>query len=116
MPTDRLITVTVTEEGMRNQFGEYVPGATTAICTWASRRDRSQEDIAEESGTRDETRRDWRIRWDSRVADTPVSRLEVVDAGGWVWNVLNMVEVTNQGRGQAALRRRFLDIQAVFST
>ena len=114
MPADRLITVNVTTAGMRNMYGEFVPGSTTAITVWASRRDKSQEDIAQEGGTTDSTRRDWRIRWDSRIAETLVSMLDVVD-GALTFNVLNMVEVTRQGRGQD-LRRRFLDIQGVHVT
>ena len=115
MPTDRLITVNVTGEGMRNQYGEFVPGVVTPIRTWASRRDQSQQDIIESGGQRDETRRDWRIRWDRRIADVPVSMLSVVD-GGVTFDALNVIEVTRQGRGQADLRRRFLDLQGVHTT
>ena len=100
---------------MRNMHGEYVPGSTTAIAVWASRRDKSQEDIETEGGTLDSTRRDWRIRWDRRIALALVSMLDVVDEGV-TFNVLNMVEVTRQGRGQADLRRRFLDVQGVHAT
>ena len=51
MPTDRLITVTLTTEGMRNQFGVYVPGTVTSYSgngqpAWIS----SQEDIEQEGG------------------------------------------------------------------
>ena len=115
MPADRKITINVTTAGMRNMHGEYVPGSTTAIVVWASRRDKSQEDIEQEGGTITSTRRDWRIRWDRRIALTPVSALDVVDEGV-TFNVLNMVEVTRQGRGQADLRRRFLDVQGVHVT
>ena len=111
MPADRLITVNVMAEGMRNEHGEFVDGAVTAVRTWATRFDKSQEDKEQEGGQLDTTRRDWRIRWDSRIANTPASRLEVVD--GVTFNVLNMVEVTGR-RGE--LRRRFLDIQGVHST
>ena len=114
MPADRLITVNITTPGMRNQHGEYVEGATIAVRSWASRRDRSQEDIEQEGGTRDEVRRDWVIRWDSRIALTPPSRLAVEDSGV-TFNVLNMVEVTRQGRAPD-LRRRFLDVQGVHTT
>ena len=112
MPADRLITVNLMAEGMRNEHGEYVDGVVTAIRTWATRSDKSQEDKEQEGGALDTTRRDWRIRWDSRIANTPASRLEVVD-GLETFNVLNMVEVTGR-RGE--LRRRFLDIQGVHST
>ena len=115
MPADRLITVNVTGEGMRNQFGVFVPGTTTPLKVWASRWDRSQEDIEQEGGGADSTRRDWRIRWRSDVAEIPVSRLGVVD-GAQTFEVINMVEVTRQGRNRADLRRRFLDLQGVYTT
>ncbi len=115
MPADRIITVTVSTEGTRDNQGNYVPGQVTAVGVWASRRDRSAEDIEQEGGTRDETRRDWRIRWDSRIADVPVSRISVVD-GGQTFNVLNMTEVTRQRRNEANLRRRWLDLQGVHTT
>ena len=114
MPADRLVTVHVQTPGDYNQYGEYVEGAKVAIRTWATRRDRSQEDLHEEGGARDEARRDWRIRWDSRIASSSTLYLEVVD-GTETFTISNMVEVTRQGRGQD-LRRRFLDLQGVHST
>ena len=112
MPTDRLITVTLTTEGMRNQVGVYVPGTVTTVRTWATRMDKSQEDIEQEGGIADSTRRDWRIRWDSRLADRPISQMAIVD-GPTTFNVLNMIEVTGR-RGE--LRRRWLEIEGVFTT
>ena len=111
MPADRRLTVLVSATGTRDQHGEFVPGDVTTIELWASRRDKSQEDIETEGGSLTSIRRDWRIRWDSRIADVPVARLEVVDSMV-TFNVLNLAEVTRQGRGQD-LRRRFLDIQGV---
>ena len=115
MPADRKLTINVSATGTRNEHGEFVPGDVTAISVWASRRDKSQQDIEQEGGTRTEIRRDWRIRWDRRIALTPVGQLDVVE-DGLTFNVLNMIEVTRQGRGQADLRRRFLSIQGVFTT
>ena len=112
MPADRLITVTVTSEGMRNEHGEYVDGVVTAIRTWATRSDKSQEDKEQEGGALDVTRRNWRIRWLSGIADKPVSMVAVTD-DGLAFNVLNVVEVTGR-RGE--LRRRWLDIEGVHST
>ena len=112
MPTDRLITVTLTTEGMRNQVGVYVPGAVTTVRTWATRMDKSQEDKEQEGGILDVTRRNWRIRWDSRLADMPISQMAIVD-GPTTFNVLNMIEVTGR-RGE--LRRRWLEIEGVFTT
>ena len=74
-------------------------GTVTPIAMWATRRDRSQEDKATEGGSRDETRRDWRIRWDERIANASTLNLEVVD--GATFTVTNMVEVTEQRGGSA---------------
>ena len=94
--------------------GEYVPGTITAIRVWASRRDVSQELKIQREGTRDETSRDWRIRWDSRIANSPTTLLKVED-GGETFTVINLVEITEQ-RGGANLRRKFLDLQGVRGT
>ena len=48
---------------------------------WASRRDVGQERKLERQGTRDETSRDWRVRWDARIALSPTSLLKVEDGG-----------------------------------
>ena len=111
MPADRRITINVSEEGHRDEHGDYIPGAVTAIGAWASRRDVGQERKLERGGTRDETSRDWRVRWDSRIASTPTSRLKVED-GGETFTIRNMVEVTEQRRAPD-LRRRFLDLQGI---
>ena len=95
--------------------GFWVPGAVTAIRVYGTRRDKSAQDVVEEGGVRGEVRRDWRVRWDSRIAAVPVERLEVVEDGGLTFNVLNMTEVTQQRRGQP-LRRRWLDLQGVYTT
>ena len=76
---DRIITVRVQAEGMRNEHGEFVEGAVTPIRVWASRRDRDLTDIAEEGGTRGEARRDWRIRWRADLAGAATSSLAVED-------------------------------------
>ena len=114
MPADRRITINVTSEGHRNDFGEWVEGEVTPIGMWASRRDKSLTDIATEGGTRDQARRTWRIRWDSRIASSPTSLLEVED-GAICFSIANMVEVT-QRRGAPDLRRRFLDLEGLHET
>ena len=115
MPADRRITINVSSEGTRppELQGEYVPGTVTAIGAWATRRDVSQELKVLSGGTRDETRRDWRIRWDSRIASTPVGRL-TVDDGGETFTITNMIEITAQRRAPD-LRRRWIDLQGIHS-
>ena len=112
MPADRRITINVSEEGTRNEHGEFVPGEVTPIAAWARRRDVGQERKIERQGTRDETSRDWRVRWDSRIASIPTSRLKVED-GGETFTVINMVEVTEQRGGAPDLRRRWIDLQGI---
>ena len=113
MPADRRIIVQLQAEGYRDPDlqGELVPGAVTAIGVWATRRDVGQELKTERQGTRDETSRDWRIRWDARIALTPTYQMKVQD-GEENFTVTNMVEVTEQ-RGGPDLRRKFLDLQGV---
>ena len=115
MPADRRITINVTSEGHRNDFGEFVDGEITPIEAWASRRDVSQELKVLREGTRDQASRDWRVRWDSRIANSPARLLKVVD-GGVTFNIINKVEVTRQRRGEPDLRRKFIDLEGVFST
>ena len=110
MPADRRITINVSAEGMRNDQGEFIPGAVTAIGAWARRRDVEQELILERGGTRNETSRDWRVRWHPMIASSKTVNLKVVE-GAETFQIINMVEVTQQGRGEPDLRRRFLDLQ-----
>ena len=116
MPADRRITINVSAEGHRDQHGDYVPGAVTPIAAWASRRDVSQELKVSRDGTRDLASRDWRVRWDSRIANSPARLLKVVDEGV-EFIIVNMAEVTQQReRGAPELRRKFIDLEGVFST
>ena len=113
MPADRLIEIQVQAEGAYVD-GEWAPGSVTSLRVYGSRRDRTARDIEEEGGQRLETRRDWRIRCDSRIAAATVENLIILD-GMEKFDVLNMVEVTRQRGGAPDLRRRFLDIQGVYS-
>ena len=68
---------------------------------------------ARRGGARDETSRDWRIRWNSRIALSPTNQLKVEDEGE-SFIITNMVEVIEQ-RGAPDLRRKFLDLQGIHS-
>ena len=117
MPADRRIIVQVQAEGYRDPDlqGEYVPGEVTPIEVWASRRDVGQERKIEREGTRTETLRDWRVRWDARIANSPTSLLTVED-GGESFTIVNMVEVIQQRGGLPDLRRKWIDLQGVHGT
>ena len=113
MPADRRVIVQVQGEGFRDPDlqGEYVDGAVTSINVWASRRDVGQELKIERQGTRDETSRDWRVRWDSRIANSKTANLKVVE-GAETFTITNIVEVTEQ-LGRASLRRRWIDLTGI---
>ena len=115
MPADRLITVMIEAEGSRPQYGEYVLGSFTSIRTWASRRDLVREDLDLPEGVRPNTRRTWRIRWDSRIVATPTVHLWVVDEENLLFDVENVVEVTEQPGRMANLRHRWQDVTGVYT-
>ena len=115
MPADRRITINVSTEGHRDEHGRSVLGAITPIGAWASRLDKTLTDIATEGGTRNQGRRTWRIRWDPRIANSPTRLLKVED-GALTFTISNMVEVTQQRRGEPDLRRRFLDLEGLYET
>ena len=113
MPVDRIVTVSVVSPGMRDQHGEFVPGATAKHRVWATRFDQDLEDLNDEGGARTTGRRDWRVRWRRDIADiTDLSTIEVQD-GAQTWDVTNLVE--DMGRF-GDVRRRWLRIQGVVST
>ena len=75
---------------------------------WATRIDRTLEEIAQESGVRDAGRRDWRIRWSSAFAGVAPSALSVTE-DGLTWNIADIIE-------EPDARRRFLLLQGERST
>ena len=112
MALDRRITVTIREPSTRDEHGEDVLGTPTHYPTWATTFDKSLEDIEGEGGVRNERRRDWRIRWDSRFIVDDLTRIEIRD-GADGYNVLQMNEDTGRF---GEVRRRWLVIQGIFST
>ena len=115
MPFDRQITVNVEALGTRNAAREYIPGPVTPYAVWASKYDLRLIDVEEAGGVRSEVTRRWRIRYDPRIYDTPVDRLEVVD-GVQTFDLTQVREVTAQGRGRPDLRRRFMELTGIFTT
>ena len=112
MPSGRRITVNVRAPGTRNDQGEFVPGALTALGAWARRRDVSAEKVIETGGIRGERIREWRVRWNGQIARAALTELEVEDETE-TFRVSSMVEVTEQGRGQPDLRKRWIDLQGI---
>ena len=108
MPADRLINVEVSATGTRTMNGRYVPGDVTVIRTWTTKHDLSLEDLVESGGSRDVITRRWRVRFDSRIYTTPTSHMDVED--GVHFSITHMNEITDQGRNNQTLRRRWIDL------
>ena len=121
MPADRLIFVNISTPSYRNEFGESVPGSVTPVRMWATRMDQPLNIIVETGGVRGELQRTWRIRWRADVAGSIATNLKVDDGSldirgnNIIWGVSNLVEITGQGQGRQSLRRRFLDIEGLYS-
>ena len=110
---DRLITVTVTGESFRNDFGEFVPGTVANYPTWAALRDTSAGEDLDASGNRDVGEVIWRARYTAELAAASTLTATVTDDTGRQWGVNRIIEVTGpDGR----TRRRWLDIEASRST
>ena len=112
MPSGRRITINVSEPSTRNDQGESVPGAVTALGAWARRRDLDAKKVFETGGTRGEITREWRVRWNGQIARAALTELEVEDETD-TFRVNSMTEVTEQGRGQPDLRKRWIDLQGI---
>ncbi|MCY4414957.1 MAG: hypothetical protein OXE87_01395 [Chloroflexi bacterium] len=120
MPADRPIALTYTTPPTRNDHGEDVPGTPTLYNVWGTRRDGDSTYTFEVGGTRGSVVRRYRIRWFLEIANVAPSTLTFTDgtldnAGDEItFTVTNKAEVTAQRRGQD-LRRRWLDIEAIWS-
>ena len=105
MPSlDRRIVVRRTE----TRFNEYGEPTTTKtdFPVWATRIDRSQEDIEQAGGQIDQPARAYRLRWRREIAEAATSELSVIDST-LTLNATNVVEQTERGQ-----RRRFITIEA----
>ena len=91
----------------RNLFGESVE-TTTDYPLWATRIDKTNEDIEQAGGSLGVTTRDYIVRFDARIAASLASELGVVD-GPLTLEVTNWTEAS----GERVERRRFIRIQAV---
>ena len=94
-----------------NDYGEAETRIVATLPLWATRMDGDVADTEEEGGSRDETRRDYRIRWRADIAGAFVGEVSVQD-GALTFNVLRVREETDRGR----TRKRWLTIQGVHST
>ena len=109
MPLDRRVTVILTATTLDDEGDEQ--SSTVSLPLWATRTDGDVADTEEEGGSRDETRRDYRIRWRADIAGAFVSEVSVQD-GALTFNALRVREETDSGR----TRKRWLTIQGVHST
>ena len=107
MTLDRIIDIEIKAEGDRDDTGEFLPGMTTTSRVWATRMDRSLEDIEQEGGTRNIARRDYRVRWRSDIAGALPTNVTIAD-GAQVFQVSNLTE-----EEEAHGRRRFMVLECV---
>ena len=105
MPLDRIVTLTITGEGTRNQYGEFVPGKATTSRVWAERDDKSLENVVESGGARGISERAYKVRWRSDLASTLPTNISIRD-GTQLFQVSNVTE-EEEGHG----RRRFMVLE-----
>ena len=105
MALDRRITIRIRAEGTRDGHGEYVPGAVTEYPVWAEQRGAGSADTVTPQGTEVTAVRAYTVRHFEALAEAPISRVDVVDHRGHVWNAENIT--------LSDARRRFIDISAL---
>ena len=98
---DRLITLYVSDEGTRNEFGESVDGAVHTYRVWASVDDAFADVEFGVGGVVISDERTYRVRWRSDLAHRAVTLIDVADDNGRTFRVTRIREVG---------RRRFLDL------
>ena len=108
---DRRITINITGPDRRNQYGEFVPGLVVPFPRWATRIDKTNEDIEQAGGVLGIAERDFIVRYDYRILSASLADLSVVD-GPLTLNVTNVTEAA----GDRAERRKFMRIQATGET
>ena len=99
---DRLIVLSIEAEGTRDDQGHYVPGAVTDSSAWATRRDKTLDNIVEGGGDRAIAERAYTVRWRADLAAAVPSRVKVTD--GVIFQVSNILETEDR-------RRRFMILE-----
>ena len=107
MPLDRRITINHTAVSDYNDYGEFVPGAVTAIPLWAQRVDQSQTDKEQKGGELSLASRAYMIRYRTDLVDAVATQLKIID-GLQTLEVTNITEATEKGP-----RRRFMKLEAI---
>ena len=102
---DRIVTLNIQAEGDRDDTGEFVPGKATTSRVWATRDDRSLENVIEAGGDRGIAERAYKVRWRSDLASTLPTNISVQD-GTQSFQVSNIVEET-EGHD----RRRYMVLE-----
>lgn len=96
--------------------GIVIPQDDVEVPVWAERRDLDNRDVEEVGGTGTEVRRDYRIRWRSDIAGTPVARLAFTSEDALAFDAERLIEETNTGRrNDSGTRRQWLRLQGVHS-
>ena len=83
--------------------GRWVPGATMEHSIWATRMDKTLDNIVESGGSRSIAERSYLVRWRGDLATAVPETVTVTDKGQ-AFNVANIVEVEER-------RRRFMTLE-----
>ena len=93
---DRLITLYVSDQDTRNEFGESVDGAVHTYRVWASVDDAFADVEFGVGGVVISDERTYRVRWRRDLADGPVTLIDLADADGATFRVTRIREVGRQ--------------------
>ena len=117
MPLDREITISRQEPGTRNQYGEFVPGASRRFTMWASLNDLSLTDDPRPEGQLTVALKEYTIRWFDILGVTNSNQLTVTDGSvdpnditnrPISWSVDDIIELTGR---DGNTRRRWVKLK-----
>lgn len=98
MPFDRVIVVHVQAEGTFTQGGDFVPGATTDIRTWARVNDGGTFERIRSEGVDVIQRKVFTFRYREDIAMTPPDRLSVTDEHGFNFDIDTSIDYPERKR------------------
>ena len=104
---DRLITLYVSDEGARDEHGEYIDGPVHTYRVWASVDDAFADVTFSPGYLALSDERTYRVRWRSDLADRAVTLIDLADDAGVTFRVTRIRTVE---------RRRFQDLFTIAGT
>ena len=105
MPLDTRLVITISSEGSRNQYGEYVPGDDPVeYPVWADVSSGGSSEFVQTGGSDIRAGMAVTVRWFRQLALAPIRLVFITDALGQRWEVDNI--------GASDQRRRWLGMSA----